>query len=32
MPDVEALREWMKVAAIAQRDAKGIREVSMGRV
>jgi membrane protein YdbS with pleckstrin-like domain len=32
MPDVEALREWMNLAAIARRDAKGIREVNMGRV
>ena len=32
MPDVEVLREWMKLAAIARRDAKGIREVNMGRV
>ena len=32
MPDVEVLREWMNLAAIARRDAKGIREVNMGRV
>jgi membrane protein YdbS with pleckstrin-like domain len=32
IPDVEALREWMNLAAIARRDAKGIREVNMGRV
>jgi len=32
MTDVEALREWMNLAAIARRDAKGIREVNMGRV
>lgn len=32
MPDVEALREWMNLAAIARRDAKGVREVNMGRV
>jgi uncharacterized membrane protein YdbT with pleckstrin-like domain len=32
MPDVEALREWMNLAAIARRDAKGIREINMGRV
>jgi membrane protein YdbS with pleckstrin-like domain len=32
MPDVEALREWMNLAAIARRDAKGISEVNMGRV
>jgi hypothetical protein len=32
MPDVEVLREWMNRAAIARRDAKGIREVNMGRV
>jgi hypothetical protein len=32
MPDVETLREWMNLAAIARRDAKGIREVNMGRV
>jgi hypothetical protein len=32
MPDVEALREWMNLAAIARRDTKGIREVNMGRV
>jgi len=32
IPDVEALREWINLAAIARRDAKGIREVNMGRV
>jgi uncharacterized membrane protein YdbT with pleckstrin-like domain len=32
MPDVEALRESMNLAAIARRDAKGIREMNMGRV
>jgi membrane protein YdbS with pleckstrin-like domain len=32
IPDVEALREWMNLAAIARRDAKGIREVNMGQV
>ncbi|OTP68163.1 hypothetical protein PAMC26510_29690 [Caballeronia sordidicola] len=32
MPDVEVLREWMNLAAIARRDAKGIREVNIGRV
>jgi uncharacterized membrane protein YdbT with pleckstrin-like domain len=32
MPNAEALREWMNLAAIARRDAKGIREVNMGRV
>jgi membrane protein YdbS with pleckstrin-like domain len=32
IPDVEALREWINLAAIARRDARGIREVNMGRV
>ena len=32
MNNVESLREWMNQAAIARRDAKGIREVNMGRV
>jgi membrane protein YdbS with pleckstrin-like domain len=32
MRDVEPLREWMNRAAIVRRDAKGIREVNMGRV
>jgi len=32
MPDVEALREWMNLAAISRRDAKGIGEINMGRV
>jgi membrane protein YdbS with pleckstrin-like domain len=32
MNNVESLREWINQAAIARRDAKGIREVNMGRV
>ena len=32
MQNVEPLRQWMNQAAIERRDAKGIREVNMGRV
>ena len=32
MPDAEQLRDSLNLAAIALRDAKGIREVNMGRI